>query len=385
MSASRTLLAAVLLCATAACTGATRADLKPGEVPPADTVEAGLWMVMQRAEARVRTSGSVIPDPELQAYVHDVTCRLAGDHCAGLRTYVVQHPGFNATMAPNGFMTVWSGLLLRCENEDQLATVLGHEIGHYVRRHQIQHWETLRNSLTAAQLFGVVTAVAGVPLGGFAMLGAYGHVMAYGRDLEREADAMGFLLMSRNGYDPTQASEIWRNLIAEMEAAEEKAPDPFFSSHPPSEERMETLAALAAASSTQPTADSARFHELVARHRAAWLEDEVDLGHYAELQVMLDRLKTGSRSPGVVWYYQGEILRRDPEVEDKADAVAAFRKALTFADAPVIAYRSLGVLLARQGDAAGAREAYQSYLAAAPDADDRVMIEFYVKELETKS
>jgi len=385
MSRLRPLFAALLLAGTAACTGASRADLKPGEAPPGDSLEAGLWMVMERAEVELKTSGRVIDDPELQAYVHDLACRLAGGHCAGLRTYVVRQPYFNASMAPNGFMSVWSGLLLRCENEDQLATVIGHEVAHYVRRHSVQRWETMRNSLTAAQLFGVVTAGLGVPLGGFAVLGAYGHAQAYGRDQEREADAMGFLLMSGNGYDPHQASAVWRNLVAESEAAEEDAPDPFFASHPPSEERMTTLAELATASSATPSADSARFHALMARHRAAWLEDEVDLGHYAQLRVLLARLAEAGHSPGVVWFYQGEVLRRDPEVEDKAEAVAALRKALTFDDAPAVAHRSLGLLLQRQGELAEARTAYENYLAAAPDAGDGAMIQFYIKSLEAKS
>lgn len=385
LPALRFILFTALLAATAACTGATRADLKPGEVPPADTVEAGLWLVMEKVEARVRTSGSVIPDPALQDYVHDIACGLAGAHCAGLRTYVVNHPSFNATMAPNGFMTVWSGLLLRCENEDQLATVIGHEIGHYLRRHQVQHWETIRNSFTAAQLFGIATAMVGVPLGDLAALGAYGHVMAYGRDLEREADDIGFSLMNANGYDPHQAPRLWENLIAEHKAAENDEPDPFFASHPPSEERMESLSALAATSEVTGAADSARFHRLMAPHRADWLEDEIDLGRFAEMQVVLERLKESGQNPGVVWYYLGEVLRRNVEAEDKSEAVATFRKALEFDDAPAVTYRSLGLLLAYQGDQEGAYSAYESYLAAAPDADDAAMIQFYMEKLETRS
>lgn len=382
---ARAALAAALLCALAACAGAPRADLQPGEKPPADSVEAGLWMQADRAEAKLSSSGRVIADEELQAYVRDLACRLAGAHCASLRVYVVRQPYFNAFMMPNGTMAVWSGLLLRCENEDQLATVIGHEIAHFLRRHSVQRWEAARNSLTAAQLFGVVTAGLGVPLGGFAVLGAYGHIQSYSRDNEREADALGFELMSRNGYDPRQASQIWRNLIAEREAADEDAPDPFFASHPPSEERMATLAEQAAARDATARADSTRFHALVARHRAAWLEDELDLGRYKQLQVLLDRLKESGHGPGVAWYYQGEVLRRDPEVADKSGAITAYRKALAFDDAPAVTWRSLGLLLAWQGDAAGARGAYEKYLAAAPDADDQEMILHYMKTLETKS
>lgn len=377
-------LAAALAGMLGACTGGPREDLKPGQVPAADTTEAGLWLVMEKAETRLKTSGRVIPDPELQGYVQDIVCRLAGEHCAHIRSYVVRRPGFNATMAPNGFMSVWSGLLLRCDSEDQLATVIGHEIAHYLRRHSVQRWEAMRDSLTAAQVFGIATAAVGVPLGGFAVLGAYGHVQSYSRDHEREADALGFALMSEHGYDPQAAPKVWEHLIAEKEAAEAEAPDPFFASHPPSEERMETLREMAANSERRGTIDGARFQRLMARHRAAWLEDELDLGRYAEMQVVLDRLKESGQSPGITWYYQGELLRRDAEVEDKGEALAALRRALGHDGVPVEAHRSLGLLLQHQGDRAGAREAFENYLAAAPDADDGAMIEFYIRKLETK-
>ncbi len=364
---------------------APKPDLQPGVTPPTDSVEGGLWMVMERAETRLKTSGRVIPDAELQAYVQDITCRLAEEYCDKLRTYVVRQPGFNAAMAPNGFMTVWSGLILRCENEAQLATVIGHEIAHFLRRHSLQRWETARDSLGAAQVFGLVSAAAGVPLGGVAQLGVLGYIQSYSRDQEREADELGLEILTAADYDPQAAPQLWRNLVAEREAADKDEPDPFFSSHPPTKERMETLSALAAAASATAAVKQNRFHELVSRHRAVWLEDEVDVGRYAEFQVVLDRLKEDGQMPGIVWYYQGEALRRHAKVEDKTEAIAALRKALEFDDAPAVTYRSLGLLLAKQGDAAGARSAYQSYLEQAADADDREMIQYYIKELEKRS
>ena len=67
------------------------------------------------------------------------------------------------------------------------------------------------------------------------------------------------------------------------------------------------------------------------------------------------------------------------------DVVAALRQALTFDDVPPVAHRSLGLVLQYQGEHAQARQAFENYLAAAPDADDGAMIEFYIKKLETKS
>ena len=376
-----------LTLAVGACTAAPKADLQPGATPSPDSVEAGLWMRMAKVEDRLKTSGQIIPDKELQAYVNDLTCRLAGDYCGQIRTYAVRRPGFNATMAPNGFMTIWSGLMLRSENEAQLATVVGHEIAHYLRRHTLQKWETARDTLGATAVIAVVTAGAGIPLGGPARLGAIGHIQAYGREQEREADELGFGFMVRSGYDPREAPQIWHNLIEEMDAAGRDEPFGFFASHPPSEERLETLARRAeelAGDAEDILADPSdgRFRALRQKHLNAWLEDEVDQGHYAEMQVLLDRLKEDEVSSGVVWYYQGEVLRRQPDLEDRSEAIAAYRNALEHEDAPVVTYRSLGLLLVKQDEPAAAQAAFRNYLAAAPDAEDRGIIEYYLKDLE---
>lgn len=374
----------------AACTAAPKTDLQAGDRPSADSVEGGLWMVMERAETQLKTSGKVIPDPELQAYVNDVTCRLAGDFCGQIRTYVVRQPGFNASMAPNGFMIVWSGLLLRAENEAQLATVLGHEIAHYVRRHSLQRWETARDSLGAAMVANLVTAAAGVPVGGLIQLGVIGHIQSYSRYQEREADAMGFELMIAGGHDPHAAPKIWRNLIEEKEAGDEEQPGLFFSSHPPSEERMQALEAKASAASLELNSGkrgpvTSQFHSIRAGHLADWLEDEVDLGRYKQVLVLLERLMARDEAKGVVWYYQGEVLRRQPDLEDRSAAIAAYEKALQYDDAPTVTYRSLGILLTKQEAFRDAETAFRNYLKASPEAEDRRIIEYYLEELENKS
>ena len=127
-------LAALLL----GCAQVPSGDLQPGERPGLETTEAGLWMLMDKMEERLKTSGRVVEDDALDAYMRDIVCRLEPAHCPHIRIYVVDVPYFNANMAPNGMMQVWTGLLVRTENEAQLAFVLGHELAHYVRRHSLQ-------------------------------------------------------------------------------------------------------------------------------------------------------------------------------------------------------------------------------------------------------
>ena len=59
-------------------------------------------------------------------------------------------PQFNAMMAPNGMMLVWSGLLLRVENEAQLAAILGHELGHYLERHSVEQLRAAKDRAVLA-------------------------------------------------------------------------------------------------------------------------------------------------------------------------------------------------------------------------------------------
>ena len=107
---------------------------------PQGTDERGLWMEMEEAERTLKTSDFVIRDSALNAYVASgVLCRTVGaERCKAARVYIVRTPYFNANMAPNGMMQVWSGLLLRTRNEAQLAAVLGHEFAHFEQRHSLQ-------------------------------------------------------------------------------------------------------------------------------------------------------------------------------------------------------------------------------------------------------
>ncbi len=108
--------------------------------PDAASDEGGLWALMDREERNLRRSPFVVPDARLKAYLQAVACRLGGQHCPDIRVHLVRTPVFNASMAPNGMLQLWTGLLLRVENEAQLAAIVGHEIGHYLQRHSVDRF-----------------------------------------------------------------------------------------------------------------------------------------------------------------------------------------------------------------------------------------------------
>jgi hypothetical protein len=111
--------------------------LTTGYRPASSTDEGGLWHVMNRVENDTKRSRHLIRDPAWDAYLRDIMTRLSADFSNDMRIYLMRTPYFNATMAPNGMMQVWTGLLLRVDNEAELAAILGHEMGHYMQRHSL--------------------------------------------------------------------------------------------------------------------------------------------------------------------------------------------------------------------------------------------------------
>ena len=92
-------------------------DIHPGFTPSTTGAEGGIWMVMDNVEDKLKSSSLRILEGPLEAYLQQIVCRLATDYCEDIRVYVIRAPYFNATMAPNGMMQVWTGLLLRTQNE----------------------------------------------------------------------------------------------------------------------------------------------------------------------------------------------------------------------------------------------------------------------------
>src|SRR5262249_54426812 len=126
---------------------------------PVDRDEKGLWQAMDRVEEEVAGSNLVVPDPALQSYIKNIIGTVGGPAAQDFRIYLMRIPDFNAMMFPTGFAVVFSGLLLRMRNEAQLAGVIAHESGHFLRRHQIRVW---RDEKRKTDMLAVGAMLAGV-------------------------------------------------------------------------------------------------------------------------------------------------------------------------------------------------------------------------------
>lgn len=345
--------------------------------PALSTDEGGLWALMDREETRLRRSPFLVRDPTLARYLQQIACALVADHCPDVRVHLVRTPLFNANMAPNGMMQIWTGLLLRVENEAQLVAVLSHEIGHYLERHTLERLRDTKNRAAFAQFLGLFGAV-----GALGQLGMLAGSFSFSREQETRADRLGMRLMRRAGYDGRQAAAIWDNLLAELRVTggeEVGKRSPMMATHPPVETRRDELLILAGESGGRTGTQS--FRAMIAPHRLAWLLDEIRRGQFEESLALLGRMVGTAPADAELLFARGEVYRLRNDAGDVNRSIADLERATALDKPPGIAYRSLGLLRKQRGEAAQAQVAFERYLAEMPDAADAGLIRHYQTEL----
>lgn len=191
-------------------------------------------------------------DPELTEYVQGVGQKLAvvSDRELPYEFVVLNNSVPNAWALPGGKIALNRGLLTELDSEAELAAVLGHEIVHAAAGHSANQME--RGMLLQGLVLGTAVATSDSDYGRLAVLGANVGAqlvnMKYGRDAELEADYYGMQYMSEAGYDPQGAVSLQKTFV---ELSEDRRTDwltGLFSSHPPSEARVQanirTIASL---------------------------------------------------------------------------------------------------------------------------------------------
>jgi predicted Zn-dependent protease len=361
--------------------------LQPGEKPLTGSTEAELWYGMDQAEKELRQAPVLVRDPALNAYVHEVACKVTGDYCSNLRVYIVDVPVFNASMAPNGAMLVFTGALLRMHDESELALVLGHEFAHFKLRHSLQYWEKAKHTSAFLATLSVVTYAGGVSLvGSVAQLVGAANMFSYSRDKEREADRVGFQVATALGYDPQAGVRIWTRMLAEEKANPRPKPSPVFASHPKTAERLQDITAAANALPAGSVNNRTEtYHAAMRPFLDHWLEAELSRRMYDTSIEVIGNLKTTADvdSQGTYCFYLAEAYRRRNKADDRSKAQSLYLEAVSHADAPADAWREQGLILRENGQRAEAALALHHYLDAKPTAGDRAFIEKYLTELET--
>ena len=213
----------------------------PGKGVNFYSLEHEIALGKQLAQEVERTS-KMIDDPVVTEYVNRVGQNLVrnSDARVPFTIKVIDSDEVNAFALPGGFFYVNSGLILRAQEESELAGVMAHEISHVVARHG-----------TKQATKGEMMQLATIPLillgpGGWAGYGIYEALqlaiplsyLKFSRDAEREADFLGIQYMYKAGYDPNS----YVTFFERIQADEKRRPGTIgkaFSTHPPTPERIE--------------------------------------------------------------------------------------------------------------------------------------------------
>lgn len=218
---------------------------------------------------RQMQGGDYTADPEVEAYVREVGMKLAAASDVKLpyEFNVINSSVPNAWALPSGKISINRGLLTEMNSEAELAAVLGHEIIHAASRHGARGMS--KNVL--AQV-GVVAATVAGSREGYgqlaqmgASLGAQLITTKYGRDAELEADLYGMEYMKRAGFDVQGAVDLQRTFVKLSEGRRQDFISGLFSSHPPSEARVNANIATAVRLGAGGVSGESRYQKVMRR------------------------------------------------------------------------------------------------------------------------
>jgi len=214
-------------------------------VPHSQEVELG-----RETAQRILAGERLVTDPRYTRLVENTFRRLVNALPSKYRNkydwnvYILDRKEVNAFALPSGDIFVFKGLLDFINgDEGELATVLSHEIAHVVLRHSAEKM----TMVTLAQI-GEVLLLDKIPPANrrlakeFYELGVnVAFLMPYSRKQEKEADAVGLLLLFRAGYNPQKAIALWKTFVDKLSSGE---PPEWLSTHPSSERRLRYISRL---------------------------------------------------------------------------------------------------------------------------------------------
>ena len=241
----------------------------------------------------VERHSKIVDDPVIAEYVNRVGQNLVrnSDAQVPFTIKMVDSQEINAFALPGGFFFVNSGLMLRAENEAELAGVMAHEIAHVAARHGTKQATRgqIANLATIPLIFmGGWTGYGIRQAAGFAIPMGF---LRFSRGMESEADLLGLQYLYKTGYDPTSFVDFFEKLLAEQKRKPGTL-SKLFSSHPPTGDRIEK---------TQE-----RIGEILPDRPQYVVSTSEFLEVQARLAALVNRTKTGEEDPN------RPRLRRNP-------------------------------------------------------------------------
>lgn len=385
-----------------------------------DKDEAGLRMLVENHEQFLRNSPTRVRDESIDSFLQKIVCDLTPERCSEFRIYVLNQPGLNAFILPNGAMFVQSGLLLRMTSTSELAFVLAHEIVHYTNKHTLENVRRRNKTNNAFAVLGTVVSTTGaiaaatsesyedawtaIELSASAQLMlasaqvfAAFQLIAFQREDEQESDTEGFEMLVNAGYNPNGAYQIWWNQITEERVAGKERGFSFLSTHPMQEERLKYLRELAESKVDEESTRAALPDDWIFRHvtrdtRMEWLSGEARSLHPNQFRGLMGNQRKFTDIPEGYFYYllgkswqiraNRQGLTKRQIQESVQESLFAFESAANSEfGMPVEGYRELAQMAESVQNDELAVDALEKYLLAAPDAWDAKFVARKIDQL----
>ena len=225
----------------------------------------------------VSTSDEVVQDIEIIDYLNELGNKLvaaSSDKLQKFNFFVVQDNAINAFAMPGGVIGVHTGLIAVSNSESELASVLGHEIGHVSQHHlarmlAAQKYDTFKNIAGIALALLVARSNPELANGALAASSAVGvqRQLDYTREHEREADRVGLSILDAAGFDVRAMPAFFTTLQRGTRFTEGTAPS-FLRTHPLTAERITDVANRVETMAYRQVADSLTFNLVKAKLRA---------------------------------------------------------------------------------------------------------------------
>ena len=313
----------------------------------------------RRFDLAARQQFPLIADPEVVDYLNGIGRRIAGGLDGSYFDYrftVVRDPRINAFAVPGGYVYVHSGLIANAKSDDEVASVLAHEIGH-VHAHHLVRQQEATELLNYASVLGMLLAVVQPVAGAAAVAANQAVALQYRREFEQEADYLGARYMQSAGYDPRAMLDFFKQLADDARNGPTAAP-PYLQTHPMTDERLNRLEAVMktnqwAPRQRPPASFALRRAQALVRVRAEKADDA--LAYYRQ---QLDQQPDDATAQ----YLYGLVCLEAGQLEAAGAALSA-AQAGGLAAAP----RELGRLALRQRRFDDARRLLAGFVESQPD------------------
>ncbi len=197
---------------------------------------------------QMKKEQTISKDAKTNAYVqcvaNSITQHIPKQGFSEWEVVVFDSDQVNAFALPGGKIGVYTGLLNVAVNQDQLATVIGHEVAHVLADHSNERLSQSQIANTGLSITSVALGSSeykqyqGVTMAALGLGVQYGVILPYGRTQESEADIVGLEYMAQAGFDPGQSVDLWQNMA---KASGGSQPPELLSTHPSHSTRIKDL------------------------------------------------------------------------------------------------------------------------------------------------